>query len=422
MSKIRDISFITCIFLSLAGIPLGFIDLYYYYIIVTLFFPILVWRHKMLERNLMFVLSYLCISGTLQVIFGNNDMFSFLKVLTSIFVYFWLFFLIIRDTNYDLVLLFKLYYKYSVITALIGMVQFLSFLIGFVPGYNYSWLGLRNIAASELAGLKVYPVHSILGEPAAFAVVMAPAMYIAISQLFGEKYDENYGKKWWSYIIISSYLLTQSSTGYITVLIIFILINLRKINFLRLAAFATLIPLIGVSLYIISPKFSDRLDSSIGLITGNIIADAAQKGQQTNGSSLVLFNHFLIAKSNAYDHPFGTGLGSHHVAFTRYNTLKTWFTGYGPGAIILNIHDANSLFSRILSETGYLGIVCTFLFIGRHFLRTGKYEFTIINHASLIIILASLLRGGPYFNFGLPFFIYCYYFSSIFSKKDENKK
>lgn len=422
MNKARDISFVICIFLSLSAIPLGYIDLYYYYLVIIVMFPALALKHKTLESNLIIILCYLFILGILNVLWKNNELFQFVKVFVSIFIYYWFFFLIIRDAQFDLLSLFKLYYKYAVVTAVIGLIQFFSFLIGFKPGYNYSWLGLRIIGTAELAGTNLYPVHSILGEPAAFAILISPAIYIAVSQLSGQKSLINFGKKWQAIVVLIAYLLTQSSTGYVLLLIVLVLVNFKKINFLKLSLVAALIPLVTFALYTVSPKFSDRLDSSVGLITGSIVMDAVEKGERTNGSSLVLFNHFIIAKANVSDHPFGTGLGSHHVAFAKYNTLQTWFTGYGPDSIVLNIHDANSLFSRILSEIGYLGIICTFIFIYRHFLRTGPYHVIVINHASLTIILASFLRGGPYFNFGLPFFVYCYYYSSKFLKQNQIKQ
>jgi hypothetical protein len=415
MNKVRDISFVICIFLSLSAISLGFIDLYYYYIVIILVFPLLVLKHKTIETALIIILSYLLIFGILNVLLENNDLFSFAKVFVSILVYYWFFYLIIRDAEFDILHLFKLYYKYAVVTSIIGLIQFFSYMVGFKVGYNYSWLGLRNIGAAEFAGSKLYAVHSILGEPAAFAILISPAIYIAVSRIWFEKSNSFFGKKWQAVVVISAYLLTQSSTGYMVLLVVALLVNFQKINFLKLSIVAILIPLLALVLYAVSPKFKDRLNSSIGLISGNIVIDAVQNIESTNASSLILFNHFIVAKSNALDHPFGTGLGSHHVAFARYNTLQTWFTGYGPSSAVLNLHDANSLFSRILSEAGYIGIICSLIFAYRYFLRTGPHHLIVINHASLVIILSAFLRGGPYFAFGLPFFIYCYYYTSKFS-------
>jgi hypothetical protein len=420
MNKIRDISFVICIFLSLSAIPLGFIDLYYYYLVIILVFPLLVLKHKTIESGLTAILSYLLLFGTVHVLLGNNDLFSFAKVFISILVSYWFFYLIIRDAEFDFLYLFKLYYRYAFFTALIGLVQFLSFIIGFKFGYNYSWLGLRNIGATEFAGSRFYSVHSILGEPAAFAILISPAVYIAVSRLWIGKSDEEFGKKWHAIVIVIAYLLTQSSTGYMILLAVVLLINFQKINFMKVSLAVILLPLMILALYTVSPKFKDRLDDSIGLISGKIVFDVVNNENSANGSSLILFNHFIIAKSNALDHPFGTGLGSHHVAFARYNSLQTWFTGYGPFAAILNLHDANSLFSRILSEIGYVGVVCALLFIYRYFIRSGPEHLLLINHASLVILLAALLRGGPYFTLGLPFFLYCYYYTSRFSEKPAN--
>lgn len=223
-----------------------------------------------------------------------------------------------------------------------------------------------------------------------------------------------------AFLILSSFILTQSSTGFFALFIALVLINLHRINFIKVIfGFITLTSLF-ITLYFVSIKFKERLDSSIGLLTGEIVADAVQ-GNSTNGSSLILFNHFIIAKKNASAHPFGTGLGSHHIAFKKYNTLKAWFTGFGPGSMELNINDANSLFSRILSEMGYVGIFLSIIFIVKYFIRSGAPYLIMINHSSGIAIFTALLRQGHYFILGLPFFVLCYYYSSKFVKNSKGE-
>lgn len=420
MNKLKDFSFVICTFLPLSGINLGFIDLYYYYIVIVIVFPLLLFKYKTIDQSIVLACIYLFFIGIFNVIGNNNDLFSFIKVFLSVLVFYWLFYLIIKGSDFDLKYLFKLYYKWSIVTAYIGIIQFFFFLIGFEYGYNYEWIGLRNIGLGELGGTAVYPVHSVLGEPAAFASVMAPAVYMALYTIWNKNSNIHTGSSLHAMVIITSYILTQSSTGYVTLLMAILLINLKRINFLKLSLGIIALPALVITLYSVSPKFQDRLDSSINLLTGKIIIDAVQNSDKANGSSLILFNHFIISKRNALDHPFGTGLGSHHIAFQRYNTLQSWFTGYGEGSIILNLHDANSLLNRILSELGIAGVIFTIIFMIKYFIRNDDSYYSLINQASLIVIFANLLRGGSYFIFGFPFFILCYYYSHKFYSEKFN--
>jgi hypothetical protein len=419
MNKIRDISFISSIFLSLSSIHLGFVDIYYYYLFIAFLFPLLLYKYKTIDRGFLIIMSYLIFSGIVNVLFINNDFPSLIKIFTGVLIAYWFFYLLIKDYDFDLKYLFEKYYKYAAIVAAIGLFQFFSFLINFEYGYDFTWLGLRKISEGEIGGAKLYPIHSILGEPAAYAVVMAPAMFIALNTLFRNKNNYKIGNKFQAIIIVITYILTQSSTGYVSLLVSVLILNSRFINFKKIAIISSLIPITIFVLYNVSVKFKDRLSSSISLITGNIVYDSIESSSKAEGSSLILFNHLMIAIDNAYDHPLGTGLGSHHVAFHRYNTLRMYFTGYGSD-IILNLHDGSSLFTRILSEMGYVGVFFTLLFLISFFTKKGDDSLILINHASLIIIFACLLRGGHYFIMGLPFFIFCYYYSSQFNKVYTN--
>ncbi|MDQ6481885.1 hypothetical protein [Dyadobacter sp. LHD-138] len=420
MSKFINFSFIVSIFLPLSQISLGFVDLYYYYVLVIVLFPILLFKYRTIDFGLFAVLLFLFVTGLINVSLGNNELFSFSKIYLSITIFYCFYFYIIKSKDFDLAYLFRLYFKASLVTAFIGFVQFFSYLVRFKPGYNLSWLGLRVIAPGELGGNLLYPIHSITSEPAAFSLLLAPAVYMSLFSFTKKELPFPISKSQ-AILIISSFILTQSSTGFFALFIALILINFHRINFSRVLIASVTLSAVFITLYSVSIKFKDRLDSSIGLLTGEIIADAIEGGD-TNGSSLILFNHFIIAKKNASDHPFGTGLGSHHVAFYKYNTLKAWFTGFGPDATVLNINDANSLFSRILSETGYVGIFLTILFIMKYFIRSGPPYLVMINHSCLVAIFTALLRQGHYFILGLPFFILCYYYSAEFVKQNGNEK
>lgn len=417
MNRLIELSFISCIFLSLNSIPLGFIDFYYYYIVAIIAFPLLIWMYQKVDIWLLFGFFYLFIIGLINVFLGNNEFAQFIKVFVGTFVFFLLFYFIIKYKKFDLWYLFTLYYRFAVFHAYIGLIQFLSFLIGFKYGYDFSWFGARTMRPDEIAGFLVYPIHALVSEPAAFVIVQSAAIYFAIGR-FLKSNSMKIGTYADAVVIISTFILSLSSTGYFALFISILLLFSKQINFKRIVAASIVLPGTVFLLYTSVPKFQERFNTMFLLMAGRIYVDATY-GEDAAGSSLILANHFLIAKENANNHFLGTGLGSHHVAFQRYNKLETWFTGYGPHGILLNENDASSLFSRILSEMGYVGILAVLLYLFRFYIRKDSVPWTSINHASLVFILTMLLRGGHYFLLGLPFFVLSYYYSSKLSQNES---
>ncbi len=412
MVILRNATFISSI-LSFPAVSLNFVDLYYHYLAVALLFPLLLFKYRTIDKNLILVLAYVSAMGLINVVLENNDFFSFAKNIAGVSIAYCLFFLIIKDVSFDIILLFRLYYKFAFVLACVGLVQFISSLVGFQPGYQFAWLGLRTYVADP-SNPYFFAVHSLTNEPSFFAIILVPSLLVAIKRLFRPD-SFSLGTRTQALCIITAFLLSQSSTGYVALLITIILFNLNKITLKRLAIGLIFFPLFVYSLYSFVPKFKDRVDSSIALFGGEVIIAGTQIGKE-NASSLILFNHFLVAQRNAADHPFGTGVGSHHAAFAHYNDVYAWFTGYGRYSILLNIHDASSLFNRLLSEFGYVGLFVVFIFLFRHFSRNGPEDLVLLNQASFVMICTYLLRDGHYFTFGLPFFVLSFYYTSCFIK------
>ena len=87
--------------------------------------------------------------------------------------------------------------------------------------------------------------------------------------------------------------------------------------------------------------------------------------QNTNNSSFVLYNNLHIAKESLLKNPiFGTGLGSHETAFKKFTLTKSLIQ-YD---FEFNVKDGNSLFIRLCTETGLLGLSFVILIIIRGFI------------------------------------------------------
>ena len=78
--------------------------------------------------------------GIIQILLGNNEMFVFIKIWGGLLFLLTFFHGLIEYYNYDVNRLFNVYLKWSVVIAYIGIIQVISFIIGFKLGYDYTWI------------------------------------------------------------------------------------------------------------------------------------------------------------------------------------------------------------------------------------------------------------------------------------------
>ena len=243
-------------------------------------------------------------------------------------------------------------------------------------------------------------------EPSGYAVLMMPAFFVSLTSIFGN--SVRFISNWKSLAIILSVILTFSTVGFFGVGISFLLllINNRNVKYLFIS-----IVIILVSSFLIYNSISEvkrRIDDSIGFISGQRSLSVGA----INVSSFAFFSNAMVAfKSFSVNPIFGSGLGSHELSYHKYigNII-------GGDSIIseVSVEDANSLFLRLLSETGLLGISLVFIFLIRFYISKNKdndnYSWA-INNGILVLFLLHLMRVGHYFEEGLFFFFWMYYFS-----------
>ena len=264
-------------------------------------------------------------------------------------------------------------------------------LVVVIIGYLMLFLGLQNAYTNQL--------HSIFKEPAHYAVVVLPACYYFYKS-----------KKYFLFLIVfCSLLLSKSSLGYIGCALIFIIPNL---NFKRILILLTTIPFIiyiGFLTYKNNDRVKLRIDDTISSLNsfnyGTFKAD-------TNISSYALMSNLFVTKSNVLDHPLGSGLGSHVYVHEHIYSKKITTPEYIKTLKLANINssDANSLFLRITSEFGILGLLLIFLFLYKYYSCFTAKEL-IMAQGIYIYIILKLIRDGHYFSPELFLFIFIMYFS-----------
>ena len=384
-------------------------EFYFYYIFILILLPFFLVKYGV-PKFLLQILALPLIVGLFYILVEENLPFTFLKVfggvfITSLFFYGW-----IRHFKTDVQLIFKWYCYSCWVLVIIGIFQIFSFFIGFKYGYDFSWLLNKwGFVEGGVIGLRV---NSILSEPTYLATALAPVIYVSIHNLISK--STFLFNKFQSILILMVAILTTSSIGYLGI-IISILLCTETIR-IRYILFGIIITALTFALAYNNVKdFRSRIDAAQGLWINNDYGIA-----NTNNSSFVLYNNFHVAKENFIRFPFfGTGLGSHETAFKKFTLTKTLL----PYDFEFNIKDGNSLFIRLCTETGLLGLGFIFLVVARGFIykidiqKDHMLKHKIISQSLFVLLLLVLIRQGNYMLNGLPLIFLLYYYNGVHYKK-----
>jgi hypothetical protein len=241
-------------------------------------------------------------------------------------------------------------------------------------------------------------LQSFLPEPSMFALVTLPAAYYCLDRY---RSAGTHGAA--LAVLGAGLLLSRSSVGYLGLLFGLGLFFAR--SFWRAVV---LVGAMAFALYAASSDFRLRLDDTVRA-AGNLTVEEA------NLSTFALASNTFVTARVLETHPLtGNGLGSHLLSHRSY-------IGDVPGVALfesmilhgrqtmdqLNAADANSLFLRLLSETGLIGLGLVIVFIARYRAAPGG-EAGAINRAVLVYFFAKLLRAGHYFSPEQFFFVFAY--------------
>jgi hypothetical protein len=348
------------------------------------------------------IFAFIILISICNIFLSNNSFLLLSKQIGGIFLTAFVYFILFKINEYDVKKLFKIYLNLAFIVAIIGIIQQLSFLLNFKIGYDFSYLFPYWRFVSTRIGL--LRVNSILPEPTHFAYVMIPAFFVSLVVLTKKKYILL--KKWKSLIIIVAFLLTFSTVGYIGIFLALILLIYNYGKFKYLIFFGFVLFLFTFFLWNNVEEVKMRVSDSFYVLTGE------KKLETVNLSTFALFSNALVTKQAFLNNPiFGNGLGSRLLLYDKYigdvvNVKKA--------PALINREGGNSLFLRVLSELGLFGTILVFIFLYRFhlFKKQDKTNYLwIISCAVLIMFLLRLIRSEHYFNGGLFFFVWLYYFT-----------
>lgn len=412
LKNVLRATFFISVFTSIDTHFLSNYQFFLHHLLFLILLPILAYKHKTIPVYLVGFAIFFFLIDVFYTATGYNKWSYLIKFFTGTGATFLFFYYYIKEFDYDVKQMFGFYMKCCVLTSVHFFVQLFSFKIGFVPGYDVTLLtGRPNVGMDP--DYEFLPA-ALFGEPAGIATVLSAAFFVSLHNIV--KLQSKFVNLFSSTLIILAVIFSFSSTGYIAVFAAMLLLlrNYGNLKTIVLAGGLGVVTFFG--LYELVPRFRMRFDDARDVFIYSQIHDPQQL---KNGSVMILFNNLQVAVRNIGDHPLvGTGFGSHPAAFDRYNEFSindVWWAE-------MNKEDACSMFIRLMSETGFLGLFLVFFFLFYFRLsrrRTKDGAYWIVSNALLVMFIATLLRQGNYIIYGFPFFLLLYYYSYLKNKQEK---
>jgi hypothetical protein len=399
-----DFLIFTSIFISTITFFTKPFEGYLHYFIFLALFPFFIHRYGLPKAPFQIILLPFFV-GVFQIAMGNNEWFLFLKIFIGVLLSTIFYYYVMQYYELNAKKMFSLYLKWAYWSAIIGLFQYVAFKLNFRPGYDFGWLFNKWSVVSAAEGS--IRISSIYMEPSQLGIMLGPAAFVAVLNIFRKQNFEY--KNYQNYVILLAVYLSKSSTGYIGLFFVILIIgiNLGYISYLILFLVGGV--LAGIGLYNTVDEVKSRVDAATALWVHQ-----DYKIENLNTSSFVQYNNAHVAFENFKEHPlFGTGIGSHFVAYEKYSYTRTGVIRFK--GTDFNSTDANSLFLRLVSETGLMGVLFFVAIILNCFVGNSGTDDThwVVSGAILVLILLYLLRQGNYFLNGFPFFIWLYYYNKI---------
>lgn len=381
--KIVNIDF----FASLSGryIEPVFLSLYLLYLIIN---------HKITDFKPLLYFIILLLHGLIMSLFTGYDVGKTFQQTLLLFITVFAYIQIYKKCTVEYV--FSVYLKFAFLISFLGLIQYGVYSLFEVNIFPYT-LDLFNTQNESR-------LHSVLLEAGNVATFLAPSIcYIFVSKTY---FLENKSK---SIIILLAFFFTYTSISVIAVILALFFRFYDRLRKFRVFFYCLVIAII-VSLYSYDYKghtynensnVSDRAISKISESVNTIwYLTSAQVSPHNfeglNVSTYAQLTNYWVAFNAPY-RLVGTGIGTHAQNYE--HLYRSNYPAYGQ-----NKDDAYSLFGRLFSEFGYVGLLLYLVFLIRCFNKDN-----IISLCCFNFIICNLLRGGFYTLYCVALFHLLYY-------------
>lgn len=378
--NLNDILLILTLLLCDVG-TLGFLPLNFYQIIIIfMFFLLLIKQIKidnrvLISKKLLFLLMYICIV-TLFNTFDIDSIKSIGFFSIQIFAIFWYLYYM-KDINK----LLKIIYIVSFILSIFGIIQIIGFYLKIPFLYDISLYGFAlNINYNAANG--IFRPTSLYAEPAHLSAILSASIFIGLTCR-----DQSFTSKWKTLLMLVFCFFTKSTLVYLSVAI-FILIYFFFFN--KKGFFDKIkIGFIAIIFLLILNYLNDNFIFNVIKKLGTLFSASSSSTSDLSGFAVV--SNLKIAILKMKDGLiFGTGLDSHRLCYQHY-----LYSIYDSVLMELNYNDAASLFIRIFSEFGIVGLSLLFAWIIKKLKNIFKNK-NIYMTLFLVLFILSGLRNGHY--------------------------
>lgn len=366
------------------------IDIKLFYVIILINTFLLIHKRRFsINKNLFLIIFFFLAHGIIMSIFVDDIILSLIAQIIGVSVSSFFYYSLLKayGKNY----LFELYLKFAYVIAFIAIPMF--------------YLRINVFKDADR-------LNGIMTEPAHYATIMLPALYVFLRQKKHLK----------CVLILITILMSKSSLGYLGLLLI-IVVPMIKLKYL-IKHLSVLLVVLMSGVYYVNSKWdqlSNREDDNFFVRRIKDTYESLNAGyngdfdNNTNLSTYALLSNVFIAKESFKRYPLGTGLGSYTNQYEKYYKLMN------PPEYLLqsklskiNMYDANSLFLRFFVDLGIFSLFFVFYFFIRA-KRIFKNNDKIIQQGVFFYLILKFLREGHYFP---PEF---YFFLLIFLKNfDED--
>ena len=375
-----DVLVIFCLIFSEAGtfgLPL---NLYQFIIVfmlaVSLFNKIYAKLSIRFSSKLIILLLYMLLITIINTIdFSIIRGFLFF-VIELIAFYFWM------DDNQSFSKFQKILYMVSVFLSIYGIIQEIAFFFNIPQLYDLSIYGFGFKVGEIRNG--ILSVTSFYSEPSHCATFISWGLWIGLT-----------GRNKLSFVSITKNIcillcafFTQSAIVYICVFVVLIAyVCIYQKNIMKKAKWFA-IAIIGVlALFLVK-------DNAISAVLNRL--NQFENISTTTGqdlSALSLVSNFKIAVEKMKDgFIFGTGFDTHRLYYDHYISEI-----YGTLYMYLNINDAGSLYTRVFSEFGIIGVLIFIYFIVKKFFHNIRNN-NMVGFSFILMFSILIMRNGQYEN------------------------
>lgn len=388
-------------------------------VVIGIFFPVIIelvalfssFYIQVNRRNKIYtsvVLKYLIavffISGLIIYHIGYGYS-KYIQQIVALLMFFLLYEQFFINNRYSLSGLFQKYIIVVYYFCVIGLFQECVYLVtrinilSLLPGYHATHLIFNGLLR----------VTSTLSEGGWLGPVLVPSLIYLF--YYNDPLIILRKKRW---IVFLTSLLTLSPFVYVALFAIFLIRFHQKFVYVKKIVGCLIICFASYVVYNIIQQDNHENQSGVNSIfmrisdtykvVSNINEDELADVLKLSGnaSTSVIATNMYIG-INAPSRLFGTGIGTNAQSYHDLVDVDTSFE--------FNPDDGYSLFNRILSEFGVVGLILYISFIIKHFNR-----YNMINVCFFFMILSLFLRGGNYMLYGTVFIHFFYYYTSKSSK------